>query len=46
MGIRNRTKELLDRLCCKTLEDRFRTEICEGLSCSPFEAQAVLQEVN
>jgi hypothetical protein len=45
MGIRNRSKELLDRLNCKTLEDRFRRELCQGLNCSPFEAEAVLQVV-
>ena len=45
MGLRNRSKELLDRLNCKTLDDRFRTEICHGLNCSPFEAAAVLQVV-
>jgi hypothetical protein len=43
--MRNRSKELLDRLNCKTLEDCFRTEICHGLNCSPFESEAVLQVV-
>lgn len=42
MGIRNRKKEVLDRLSSKTLEARFSHEIQHGLNCSPFEAQAVL----
>ena len=45
MGIRNPKKETLDRLNCKTLDDRFRNEIVQGLNCSPFEAEAVLQVV-
>ena len=45
MGTRNRTKEILDRLNEKTLEQKFRTEICQGLNCSPFEAEAVLDVV-
>lgn len=45
MGIRNREKERLGRLKSKTLEDRFIQEICYGLNCSPFEANAVLQVV-
>jgi DNA-binding CsgD family transcriptional regulator len=45
MGIRNRGKEVIDRLASKTLDARFLTETERGLSCSPFEAQAVLQVV-
>jgi len=42
MGLRNRKKEVLDRLSSKTLEAQFLHEIQHGLNCSPFEAQAVL----
>lgn len=45
MGLRNAKKETADRLNCKTVDDRFRVEITEGLNCSPFEAEAVLQVV-
>jgi hypothetical protein len=45
MGIRNSKKEIVDRLNCKTLDDRFRVEIVQGLNCSPFEAEAVLDVV-
>lgn len=42
MGIRQRVREVIERLDSKTLDARFTTEIEQGLSCSPFEAQAVL----
>ena len=42
MGLRNRKKETLDRLSSKTLDAQFLHEIQDGLNCSPFEAQAVL----
>jgi DNA-binding CsgD family transcriptional regulator len=42
MGIRNRNREVIDRLDSKTLDARFTTEIEQGLNCSPFEAEAVL----
>jgi hypothetical protein len=45
MGVRQRTQEIADRLKCKTLDDRFRNEIVAGMSCSPFEAEAVLEVV-
>jgi len=45
MGIRNRRKEVVDRLDSKTLDARFTTEIKVGLGCSPFEAEAVLDVV-
>ena len=45
MGVRDAKKEAADRLSCKTLDDRFHTEITLGLNCSPFEAEAVLQVV-
>ena len=45
MGIRNAKKETADRLNCKTLDDRFRVEITQGLNCSPFEAESVLEVV-
>jgi DNA-binding CsgD family transcriptional regulator len=42
MGIRNRKREVIQRLDSKTLDSRFTTEIEQGLNCSPFEAEAVL----
>jgi hypothetical protein len=45
MGIRNVRRLELRRLEAKTLEARFLTEIQQGLNCSPFEAEAVLQVV-
>ena len=45
MGIRNRSKEALERLAGKSLDTRFLHEIQHGLNCSPFEAEAVLQVV-
>jgi len=45
MGVRNRSKEALERLAAKTLDARFLHEIEHGLNCSPFEGEAVLQVV-
>jgi hypothetical protein len=45
MGIRNRDREVIERLDSKTLDARFTTEIQHGLNCSPFEADAVLEVV-
>jgi hypothetical protein len=45
MGIRNQNREILQRLDSKTLDARFLTEIEQGLTCSPFEAEAVLEVV-
>jgi Protein of unknown function (DUF1670) len=45
MGVRNQEKEILDRLEQKTLDGQFASRIQNGLSCSPFEAQAVLNVV-
>ena len=45
MGIRNKKREELRRLDSKTLDSRFLTEIQNGLNCSPFEAEAVLDVV-
>ena len=45
MGIRNRRREAVHRLECKSLDARFLAEIREGLNCSPFEAEAVLSVV-
>ena len=42
MGIRNRNREVIERLDSKTLDARFTTEIEQGLNCSPFESEAVL----
>jgi DNA-binding CsgD family transcriptional regulator len=41
MGIRNRDREVIERLDSKTLDARFTTEIEQGLNCSSFEAEAV-----
>ena len=43
MGSRNRNAQKLKRLESKTHDAKFLTEIQEGLNCSPFEADAVLQ---
>jgi hypothetical protein len=45
MGVRNRDREVIERLDSKTLDARFTTEIEQGLNCSPFEAEAVLDVV-
>jgi DNA-binding CsgD family transcriptional regulator len=45
MGIRNRNREVIRRLNSKTLDARFTTEIEQGLNCSPFESNAVLDVV-
>jgi hypothetical protein len=45
MGVRNRDREVIERLDSKTLDGRFTTEIQLGLNCSPFESNAVLDVV-
>jgi hypothetical protein len=45
MGVRNRDREVIERLDSKTLDARFITEIQLGLNCSPFESEAVLDVV-
>ena len=45
MGRRNVRLEELRRLESKTLDARFLSEVREGLGCSPFEAEAVLDVV-
>jgi DNA-binding CsgD family transcriptional regulator len=45
MGVRNRDREVIHRLDSKTLDARFTTEVEQGLNCSPFEAEAVLDVV-
>lgn len=45
MGTRHRDREVIQRLVSKTLDARFITEIEQGLNCSPFEANAVLDVV-
>lgn len=45
MGIRNCRKEVVDRLGSKTLDAQFLAVIRDGLNCSPFEADAVLDVV-
>jgi len=46
MAVRNAKREELRRLDCKTLDAQFKTTIGDGLGCSPFEAEAVLQVVH
>lgn len=45
MAIANPIKELQERLRLKSLDSQFCTEIQQGLNCSPFEANCVLQVV-
>jgi len=45
MGVRNQNREILQRLDSKTLDAKFLTEVEQGLNCSPFEAEAVLEVV-
>ena len=45
MGLRNRKREVAERLGSKTLDAQFLTEVGQGLNCSPFEAEAVLDVV-
>jgi len=45
MGVRNQKREILKRLDSKTLDAKFLTEAEQGLNCSPFEAEAVLEVV-
>lgn len=45
MSIRNASREELLRLESKTLDAQFRAIVQDGLSCSPFEAQAVIEAV-
>ena len=45
MGVRHPKREEINRLDAKTLDAQFTTVICDGLNCSAFEAQAVLQVV-
>src|SRR3989442_14297066 len=45
MGVRSRKKEELVRLESKTLDAQFRVILQKGLTCSPFEAEAVIEAV-
>jgi Protein of unknown function (DUF1670) len=45
VGIRHPKSEELVRLNSKTLDAQFATTVCQGLNCSRFEAQAVLDVV-
>jgi len=45
MGSRNVKKEELTRLESKSLDAQFKTVVRDGLGCSPFEAEAVLDAV-
>lgn len=46
MSIRNCKREMLERLESKTLDAQFLTIVRDGLSCSAFEAKAVLEVVH
>lgn len=46
MGSKRPRRVDVDRLATKTLDDRFRTEIQQGLNCSPFEAESVVNVVH
>jgi len=46
MGVRHAKREELNRLGCKTLDAQFKTTIRDGLNCSPFEAEAVIEVVH
>jgi DNA-binding CsgD family transcriptional regulator len=46
MGVRHPKREELRRLECKTLDAQFKSSIREGLNCSPFESEAVLEVVH
>ena len=45
MGVRHPRSEELKRLELKTLDAQFKTTVQDGLSCSRFEAEAVLDVV-
>lgn len=45
MGVRHAKREELERLESKTLDAQFKSTIRDGLNCSPFEAEAVLEAV-
>lgn len=45
MGVRNAKREELARLASKSLDARFKTIVGDGLGCSAFEAEAVLDAV-
>lgn len=45
MGVPNPSLELANRLRLKSLDSQFRAEVSQGLNCSPFEAECVLQVV-
>jgi DNA-binding CsgD family transcriptional regulator len=46
MGVRHVKREELKRLESKTLDAEFKATIRQGLNCSPFEAEAVLEVVH
>jgi len=45
VGFRNVKQQALERMKFKSLEGQFTSEVSEGLNCSPFEAEAVLEVV-
>jgi hypothetical protein len=45
MGVPNPKVEAANRLRLKSLDNQFRAEVSQGLNCSPFEAECVLQVV-
>lgn len=44
--INNTALQLWERLAAKQLDQMFKQRIIEGLNCSPFEAEAILQNVH
>jgi len=44
--INNSALQLWDRLAAKQLDPMFKQRITDGLNCSPFEAEAILQNVH
>jgi len=42
MGVRNRDREVIERLDSKTLDARFLSEIQHGLDCAPLVSKAIL----
>jgi hypothetical protein len=44
--INNTALQLWERLAAKQLDQMFKQRITDGLNCSPFEAEAILQNVH
>ena len=41
MGVRNRDREVIERLDSKTLDARFLSEMQHGLDCAPLVSKAI-----